>query len=59
MVCGDEMNGVRLVEMDAVEHFMVLHPAMRVLSTNETGFGTNMSLAKEMFIVANTFLGVV
>ncbi len=53
---GDEMSGILLTEMDAVEEFMVLHPANRVLSTNETGFGSNMSLAKESFIVLNTFL---
>lgn len=53
---GDALNGILLIEMDAARAFHVLHPAMRIRSTNSSEIGSNISLPSQSMIVLNSLL---
>lgn len=55
---GDEMNGLLIIEMDAVKDFMAMHPANLYLSPNAPEVTSMIKIPVNMLISANHFLGV-
>lgn len=56
---GDEMNVYIFTEMDAVEHYVTLHPAYIMLGRNSPEIRPEISLAKPALVTLNHFLGMV
>lgn len=55
---GDELNGLRLTEIGAVEHWLSMHPSRNMLSLNELGVDDCITIPKPMLTVWNSFLGM-
>ena len=56
---GDALNGLLLLETEAVEAYRILEVANRYPSTNAPTMGTNITLPNATLICANGFLGQV
>ncbi len=59
MYDGDEMNGFLLLETDAVEKFMIMHPAHNYMSRNRLEVTSMLSIPKTSLLIGNTFLNQV
>lgn len=56
---GDALNGIYVIETEAVRGLYILHPSQRYLDTNRLGVGTNITLPDQTFIAWNSYLGTV
>lgn len=56
---GDALNGLLLLENEAVKKYMIMHPSQNYLSTNTPETGTLISLPKQAVCIWNAFLGKV
>lgn len=56
---GDALNGLLLLENEAVRQYLVIHPSQMYLSTNAPETGTDISLPKQPTVSLNAALGMV